>query len=97
MGYNYGDKRTAGNGIWLWLQGHRNFSDEQKPNYIPKNLDINQKSNWVRDTILTFLQIPIDKKSKRDYHFKSSQYDQKIQKRFKEYCEFIKLNYEEQK
>lgn len=94
MGYSYGDKRTAGNGIWIWLQGFRNYGDHAE-SYIPKNLDLNQKSNWVRDTILTFLEIPITKESKKKYRF-SNKYEQMVQKRFKEYCEFIKTNYEPQ-
>lgn len=95
MAYHYGDTRTANNGIWIWLQGWRNrMSHEyvEDVNYIPKHLDINQKSNWVRDTVIAFLKTKgIDVTKKKYNHRKHPAI---VQKHFKEYTEFIKSNYQ---
>lgn len=94
MAYTYGDTRTSNNGIWIWLQGQRNRGPEG-PNYLPKGLDINQTSNWVRGVIIKFCNdiLGMEVTKKKYNRFK---HPKLVQANFTKFVEFVKSNYQPQ-
>lgn len=95
MGYNYGDKRTAGTGVWYWLQGVRN-GNKEGTNYIPKHLDINQRTNFLRDVVLAFYTAQGLTAAKKNWHrdvrLRRKVYGY-IQDHFSAFTKYVKENY----
>ena len=95
MGLSYGDVRTAGNGIWLWLQGVRNHRKGlQGPNYIPRQLDINQKDKFVRELVIAFLASKGVVVNKKQMYNNGRKYYALVQKQFHQFVIYVKENYE---
>lgn len=100
MGYSYGDKATSATGIWLWLQGVSNQKrkDYQGLNYLPKQLDINQKDKWYKDLLHSFctkvLEMQISRKDLNKKFRLVYKLECLVQDNFHKFTKFVKDNYE---
>lgn len=87
MGYNYGDPRTAYNGICLWMQKIESV----------RKMDTNKKFNLIDSIIKKYLiergiKIPTCGKNHLDVH-KAARI---VQKDFKSFIEFVRFNPQDQ-
>lgn len=92
MGYRYGHPSTSWSGIQQWLLG---WTGKSKTKYVPNDLDINQRENFMRDIVIAYYLSKGKDVKKGKWRYKCHQLSMNIQKDFQDFMKFVKENYEE--